>query len=117
MKVTFEVKKLSDAHDMAVVNAITGVMYMGYEAANGSPKQSALVNEKTLLPNSEESLKSFFKTNPYTQFIISVADNNMEIVKDKKKYRVGVTVAVDKKRLRQALEKEKIIRKLGDGLW
>ncbi len=116
VKVTFEVKKPSDYSDKAMRNAVHGLLFYGYEAANNCPKQSPIYKSDEEKDVTGAYFKAFFDDERYKKFIVSVADNNVEIIKAKKGYRVGVIVCVDKRHLRKELEESNIIRKLGEAV-
>ncbi len=116
VKVTFDVKKTSEYYNKAILNAVHGIIFYGYEAASNSPAQSPLFKADDATNTTDSYFKSFFDNNTYKKFIVSVAENNVEVVKSKKGYRVGVIVCVDKRHLRKELEQAGVIRKLGDAI-
>lgn len=116
VKVTFDVKKPSDYSEKAMLNAVHGILFYGYEAAANSPAQSPLYKSEDATNITDSFFKSFFDDKNYKKFIVSVADNNVEILKIKRGYRVGVIVCVDKRHLRKELEQAGVIRKLGEAI-
>lgn len=93
--------------------AVHGLVFKGAKSENNSPDETPLVEDKELSAKEVEWFDSMFQSKAYSQYIVSVSQSNMKIVKIKKRYSVDVTIAVNKSKLRKALESEGIIKRLG----
>ena len=112
-KITCWVKNPSSAVETASVNAIHGVIFSGCSASEGMPAQTPLVKTPTLSKEQTAYFDAFFRDRKYSQYIVSIARSSMKVIKMKKQYRIEVVVSVNKRKLRQELEKAGIIQKLG----
>lgn len=112
-KVICWVKNPSSAVETASINVVHGILFTGCSASAGIPEQVPLVQSPTLSKEQHTYFDAFFHDRKYNQYIASVARNNLKITKMKKQYQVEVVVAVNKRKLRQDLEKAGIIKKLG----
>ncbi len=112
-KITCWVKNPSSAAEIASQNVVHGVIFSGCTASEGMPEQTPLVKFPALSKEQSSYFDSFFNDRKYNQYIISIARSNMKVIKMKKQYRVEIVVSVNKRKLRQDLEKAGIIKKLG----
>lgn len=93
--------------------AVHGLVFKGAKSENNSPDETPLVEDKELSAKEVKWFDNMFQSDAYSQYIVSVSQSNMKIVKIKKRYSVDVTIAVNKSKLRKALESEGIIKRLG----
>lgn len=112
-KITCWVKNPSSATEAASINAIHGVIFSGCPACEGMPEQTPLFKFPALSKEQSSYFDSFFNDRKYNQYIVSIARSGMKVIKMKKQYRVEIVVSVNKRKLRQDLEKAGIIKKLG----
>ena len=112
-KVTCWVKNPSYAIATASVNAIHGVIFSGCDASAEMPEQSPLIKTPTLSKEQSSYFDAFFRDKKYNQYIVSVAQSSMKVIKMKKQYQIEIVVSVNKRKLRQELEKAGIIKRLG----
>lgn len=93
--------------------AVHGLVFKGAKSENNSPDETPLVEDKELSAKEVKWFDNMFQSEAYSQYIVSVSQSNMKIVKIKKRYSVDVTIAVNKSKLRRAIESEGIIKRLG----
>jgi len=105
-------KKAATAQAQCAKNAVHGVIFKGY--AGGGTSQSALSKD----PGAENSdyFKMFFADGgEYMKYVTSIQTSSAEFVKVGKEYKVSEVIFVNKKALRQALERANVIRGLSSG--
>lgn len=112
-KITCWVKNPAAAAVAASVNAIHGVIFSGCSASAGMPEQMPLLKASVLSKEQTSYFDAFFHGKKYNQYIVSLAQSSMKIIKMKKQYQIEIVVSVNKRKLRQELEEAGIIKKLG----
>ncbi len=115
----FKVISIGRNTDQAIVNAksdaIKAVLFQGIP--NSDLVKPLIVNNE-LIEKNNLFFESFFQNEKYLDFLISSNENNIageDRIKVEGKYKIGLIVSVDKKRLREYLEKNNIINKLSSG--
>lgn len=117
-------KDNNTAISQAQKNAVHAILFKGY---SGSTDGSRIKGQKPLIedPNAwkanEEFFKDFFKDGGRYMNYVSMTGNGAiqpgDRIKVGKQYKIGVVVIVQKDRLRKDLEKEGIIKALGNNIF
>ncbi len=105
------------ALELAKRNAVHGVIFKGIPAsADGRvPGQMALLRGSTSESQNQEYFNNFFANGgSYLKFVTQASDEAPDLVRiNKKEFKVGILVIVNYDLLRNQLEQDGIIRKLG----
>lgn len=99
-------------------NAVHGVIFCGFgDGDNGVTEKKPLAES----PQVEEQFSDFFNhffsnEGTYSQYIASIAEGTLKVIKiNKKSYKIGVILSVEKDLLRDYLEDSNIIKGLESG--
>ena len=114
-------KKPQVAKEQAKKNAVHGIIFKGFPANGRECKvQKPLVRNPNVAFEKEDFLNDFFADGGgYMKFVSLSTDGTPaagDVIKvNKKEYKVGIAVSVQKDFLRKELEAANIIKKLGAG--
>ncbi len=92
--------------------ALHGIMFRGLSATATSPSERPLVT-KPLTSEQQAWVDDFFASGRFKSFVPNHSQGSLRIARQKKSYSVTVTVSVDKRGARKALESAGIIERLG----
>lgn len=114
-------KKPQVAKEQSKKNAVHGVIFKGFAGGNGCQSQKPLSRNPNLMEEKADFFESFFetKTGMYRKYVNMTTDGAVgagDVSKvNKKEYKVGVVVSVNKDELRKYLEAEGILKGLASG--
>lgn len=109
-------KKSRVAAEQCRKNAIHGILFKGYAAAEGNTSQRPMIKDPNAMTTHADFFETFFSDGGnYRQFVSEITDGSQEVKRVGKQYKVGVVVTVSKEQLRKYLESQDIIRGLASG--
>ena len=114
VKVWSQAKKPELAMDLSAINAVHGVLFKGYVAANSRMSQRPIVKDPVIASTKKDFFDQFF-ANDYRRYVINIVDGSTEVKKVGKEYKVAQVVTVNKDMLRKHLEQAGIIKGLSAG--
>lgn len=115
VRVEVNVRKLDDATSTVAKAALLGVIFKGYEAAEGCTAQKPLFNKTELTASDAEYLTALFYTDNYSRYVLGMLSDQMIVTKCRRGYAVSGVVSVDKRTLRRDLERAGVLHRLGEG--
>ena len=114
VKVWSQAKKPELAMDLSAINAVHGVLFKGYVAANSRLSHRPIVKDPVIASTKKDFFDQFF-ANDYRRYVINIVDGRTEVKKVGKEYKVAQVVTVNKDMLRKHLEQAGIIKGLSAG--
>lgn len=115
IKVSSYSKKARIAEEQDKKNAVHGVIYKGVPAKDRIPAKKPLVTAQEAADHQKFFDDFFADGGAYMQFVALTTSGAPEITKVGKEYKVGITVTVSYSELRNYLEQQGVIKKLGAG--
>lgn len=107
-------KKKEVALEQCRKNAVHGVLFKGH-SGNGATF-NPIVKSATALSEHAEFFNAFFADGgDYQRYVEGTISSTMDVIKQGKEYKVGITVRVRSNDLRRHLEQANIIRGLSSG--
>ncbi len=96
--------------------AVHGCIFRGFSGGQGMPSQRAIATSPTVEQDHADYFKAFFEDeNTYLQYASVVGASYERVKLQKKGYKVGAVVQVNKDQLRRDLEKAGIVKGLSSG--
>jgi hypothetical protein len=108
-------KNTNQAIENAKADAIKAILFKGIP---GSDVAYPLISPQSIIEKHSPFLGSFFESKKYLDFITIANDGSIsgeDRIKVGNKYKIGLIVSINKNRLREYLQNEKIIDKLSQG--
>lgn len=114
-------KKPDVAKEQALKNAVHGVIFKGFPGGNNCQSQKPMARNPELQTEKAEFFEAFFNTENgayrrYVNFTTNGVPAAGDVIKaNKKEYKVGVVISINKDELRKYLESQGIIKGLDAG--
>lgn len=116
VKITAVIKKVKDAKDILLRDAVHGVLFRGFmNDTDGGTNQKPLVTDPNVEQTKAEFFNAFFNEKKYERYA-SMTPSSLSSVKVKKGYEVSALFLVDKESLQHYLEESGIIKGFSN-LW
>lgn len=109
-------KNVDKAIEDALKNAVTGILFDGIpgSSTNGIQSQKPLVKDATIRMAKHDYFQDFFENGDYRLYVDTLPNSFPRIVKVNGGVKVNVSVILKKNLLRHRLEKDGIIKSLGE---
>lgn len=109
-------KKQHIAQEQAKKNAVHGILFKGISGKAGEcTAQKPLIKNVNIQQEQEDFFRKFFSDDKGDYMKYAVSTSQVETIRMKKEYRVGVVVSVAKDQLRKDLEAAGMIKGLSSG--
>lgn len=96
--------------------AVHGVLFKGFTGEPGCTSQKPLIKDSSIEHKKQDFFDTFFGAEKVYQKYVSIVSPSPEVVKvDKKEFKIGAIVSVEKDLLRKDLEQAGIVRRLNSG--